>query len=602
MKNILFLFAVILLFFTSCSDDLLGKEPLDIVSDAFVWDDIATIESHLAGAYSMMSVLENEQPEKYVGIRNGVGWTLEGQMGASIVNNIADEGRWGFYPMQWDFKFNLDINGGLLEWWDNGYVVIRHLNVFIEKVSDSPINDGDKAHLLAEARFLRAYNYFALVKRHGGVPLILKAQNLDDSEESLYPMRNTEKEVYDFIISEIDATYADMPGKVVAGRASKYALLALKSRAALYAASIAEYGEVQLNGIVGIPSEEAQTYYQKSYDASEIIMNAGVHHLYNVNPDKAKNFREIFMVKDNPEAIFVAAHNNNDMIFAGGNGWYWDFQQAPLPHGWGNGNQNQPYLSFIESTFEKVNGTAPDLSEETLTSKLWDVDELWGEMEPRFFGTIYTQGTPFREIEIDWHKGLIVNDEVLSDNEGAYNGVPHLGLQAKKNGPFTSFGLLKYLDEDYNALVYSFASKQDWQVFRYAEILLNHAEAAFKLGKTGEALSDINLIRDRAGVAARVSITNELIRKERKVELAFEGHRYWDVRRWRIAETKLTERQTGLIYFLDYETQKLKLEIVQNIDGGDNVSPSFHKKNYYFPITLNRTQQNTNLVENPGYN
>src|SRR5690606_30085616 len=138
-------------------------------------------------------------------------------------------------------------------------------------------------------------------------------------------------------ISEIDATYQNLPDVVVSGRASKYASLALKSRAALYAASIAEYGKVKLDGLVGIPSGEAQSYYQKSYDASQIIMGSGVHSLYDENPDKAKNFREVFMTKGNPEAIFVAAHNDSDMIFAGGNGWYWDFLQAPLPHGWNNG-------------------------------------------------------------------------------------------------------------------------------------------------------------------------------------------------------------------------------------------------------------------------
>lgn len=601
MKKNIFLVAAGILFFASCTDDILDKEPLDMVSDAFIWDDVSTIESHLAGSYSMMSVLENETPDKYIGIRDGVGWTLEAQMGATIINNIADEGTWGFYPQQWNYKFNLDINGGLLEWWENSYIIIRQLNVFIEKVADAPIDGTEKAKLLAEARFLRAYNYFSMVKRYGGVPLILKAQNLDEPEDTLYPERNTEKEIYDFIISEIDETYMDMPDRAVAGRASKHALLALKSRAALYAGSIAEFGQVDLNGLVGIPSGEASRYYQKSYDASEIIINNGMHHLYDVNPDKAMNFREIFLVKDNPEAIFVVAHNDKDMISAGGNGWYWDFQQAPMPHGWGNGNQNQPFLSFIGSTFEKVDGTAPDLSEATLTSKLWDINELWGDMEPRFFGTIYTHGTPYKDYKIDWHIGLVVNGEILRDPEGAHNGIPHVGLQTKKAGPFTSFGLLKYLDEGYEALAQQFNSQQDWQVFRHAEIILNHAEAAFKLDKPGEALDNVNKIRDRAGVQARAHITEELIRKERKVELAFEGHRYWDVRRWRIAEEKLTERQTALIYLQDYDTGKLLLGVIPNADGGDNIAPSFEPKNYYFPITISRTQQNTNLKENPGY-
>tara|TARA_R110002050_G_scaffold300717_1_gene471806 strand:- start:12319 stop:14139 length:1821 start_codon:yes stop_codon:yes gene_type:complete len=602
MKKITFILFVGVLILSACQDDILDKEPLDIIGDNIVWNDLNAIEAHLAGSYSMMSIFENETPDKYVGIRPGVGWTLEAQVGAMLINNISDEATWAFYNHWSNFRFNgITINGGLLEWWENAYVIIRQLNDFIENVPGSPLSEAQKNSLVAEARFLRAYNYFSLVRRHGGVPLITKAQTLSDPEESLYPERNSEKELYDFVISEMDEIYNDLPEVAESGRASMYAALTLKSRAALYAGSIAEFGQVQLDGLLGVPASEVQSYYQKSYDASAKIINDGVHYLYDVDPDKVKNYRDIFMVKGNPEAIFVAAHDNKDMIFAGGNGWYWDFLQAPAPHGWNNGNANAPYLSFIASTYEKTDGSAPDLSKLTLEGKLWDDNEIWAEMEPRFFGTIYTHGTPWRGSTIDWHQALIVNGEELTDPNGAYDGIPHKGLQAKKAGPYTSFGLLKYLDEDYNALVYSFASKQDWQVFRFAEVLLNHAEASLKLGKSGEALAAINLIRDRAGVAPRTSITFELIQKERKAELAFEGHRYWDLRRWRIAETEIVKRQTGLRYVRDYDSGKLELQVIENIDGGPNVTPIFESHYYYLPITKARTQQNTNLVENPGY-
>lgn len=603
MKNIQFLFLVVLLILNACQDDILDKEPLDIIGENVVWSDIEAIEAHLAGAYSMTSVFENETPEKYVGIRPGVGWTIEGQVGATLINNITDEGGPGFYGSWFNYRQNgITVNGGLLEWWENAYIIIRHVNDFIENVPDSPISEIQKKRLLAEARFLRAYNYFSMVKRYGGVPLITKAQDLSDSEESLYPERNSEKEIYDFVISEIDDIYSELPEKVEAGRASMYAALALKSRAALYAGSITEYGQIQLGGLLGISASEAQSYYMKSYEASEEIIDDGVHYLYDATPDKVKNYRDLFLVEEgNPEAIFVAAHNDKDMIFAGGNGWYWDFMQAPMPHGWDNGNQNMPYLSFIASTFEMADGTIPDLSKETLEGKLWGEDEIWEGMEPRFFASIYTHGTPWKGATIDWHQGLIVNGEELNDPNGAHDGIPHKGIQAKKNGPYTSFGLLKYLDETHNNLAYGFDSKQDWQIFRFAEVLLNHAEAAFKLDKSGEALSAINAIRNRAGVAPRSNITFELIQKERKIELAFEGHRYWDLRRWRIAETEIVKRQTGLRYVLDYASGKLKLHVVDDIDGGPNVNPVFEPHYYYLPITKARTEQNPNLVENPGY-
>src|SRR5690606_2805038 len=150
---------------------------------------------------------------------------------------------------------------------------------------------------------------------------------------------------YDFVINEMQAVYSDLPAKAQSGRASKYAALTLLSRAALYAGSIAEYGSMQLDGLLGIPATEAQAYYQKSYDASIIIMQDGVHRLYDVNADKVRNFRDLFLVKNNEEAIFVVAHNDKDMISAGGNGWRYDFIQGPMPNAWFNGNQNAPYLS-----------------------------------------------------------------------------------------------------------------------------------------------------------------------------------------------------------------------------------------------------------------
>jgi hypothetical protein len=602
MKSIVILFLSGVLLFSSCQKDLLNKQPLDRIADNIVWNDIKAIQANLAGSYSMMSVLENETPDKYIGIRPGVGWTTEAQVGVTLINNLTDECTWGMYPNWSNFRSSgITINGGLLEWWENAYVIIRQLNDFIAKVPNSPIDGEMKKSLVAEARFLRAFNYFSMVKRYGGVPLILKAQAITDPQDELYPKRNSEKELYDFVISEIDNIYNDLPPKAISGRASKYAALTLKSRAALYAGSIAAYGTVQLGGLLGIPAGEAQAYYQKSYDASKIIIEDGVNGLYKVDANKTKNYRDLFLVKDNVEAMFVVAHNDKDMISAGGNGWYYDFMQGPMPNAWYNGNQNMPYLSFIASTYEKADGTAPDLSTPTLTGKLWGDAELWAGMEPRFFATIYTNGSTWLGAPIDWHKALKVNGNYLTDPNGAYQGTPHMGLQGQKSGPYTSFGVLKYLDEKHNNMVYDFASSQDWIVFRFAEVLLNHAEAAFKLNKSGEALDAVNALRTRAGVQPRGAITFALIQKERKVELAFEGHRYWDVRRWRMATTEFTKRQTGLRYIRDFASGKLELQVLQDVDGGANIKPVFESYNYYLPITKARTQQNTNLVENPGY-
>ena len=164
---------------------------------------------------------------------------------------------------------------------------------------------------------------------------------------------------------------------------------------------------------------------------------------------------------------------------------------------------------------------------------------------------------------------------------------------------------MKYLDESKDngnsSSAGIFGSKQDYIVFRYGEILLNYAEAAFALGKTSEALDAINKIRKRAGIAELTTIDVDKIRHERRVELAFEGHRYWDLRRWRIAEDYLSRNMHGLRFILDYTTKKFRIQKIDKIDGATN-TPLFRPENYYLPITHKRTNQNHNLVENPGYN
>jgi len=143
-------------------------------------------------------------------------------------------------------------------------------------------------------------------------------------------------------------------------------------------------------------------------------------------------------------------------------------------------------------------------------------------------------------------------------------------------------------------------TKVDFIVFRYGEILLNYAEAAFELGKSSEALDAVNQIRGRAGIALLTNITRDAIRHERKVELAFEDQRWWDLRRWRTAVDAITRNFSGIYTFYDVKTGKFRIELNENAMGG--VPSVFKEEHYYFPITPGRISNNPNLApENPGY-
>jgi hypothetical protein len=417
----------------------------------------------------------------------------------------------------------------------------------------------------------------------------------------LYPKRNSEQEIYDFVISEMDAIASDLSATATYGRPCKWAALTLKSRAALYAGSIAQFGAIQLNGTLGIPQNLSTAYYQKAYDAAQAIISSGIYSLYNADANKVQNFRNIFLKKKNSEVIFAKQHNFVDALGGGGATWSYDFVQRPKPHAWNGGMGNEPYLEMAEE-FEYVDGTPGQLDRTAIQQGLWSMNDLWGKKDPRFFATLYTMETPWRGGFVDFHKGLITpTGNILDSGQDAFQGVAAWGNQNMwGGGDFgTGFGVMKLLDEVVDIGSTWSNSGTDYIVFRYGEVLLNFAEAANELGKSGDALSAVNQIRTRAGIASLASVNREKIRHERKVELAFEGHRYWDTRRWRTAKTSLTNTFSGIRYILDYTTRKYKLQVLNNIDGNPAL---FNDQNYYFPITLKRTGVNKNLVENPGYN
>jgi len=179
--------------------------------------------------------------------------------------------------------------------------------------------------------------------------------------------------------------------------------------------------------------------------------------------------------------------------------------------------------------------------------------------------------------------------------------------QQAKNAPIakyqekTGFGIRKYVSDRTTTIPQFGSSDGDYIVFRFGEILLNFAEAAYELGKYDEALSAINELRIRAGVPPHTSIDNDKIRHERKVELAFEGNRFWDLRRWRTAVDAINRTFYGIEYGQIDGTDQYKIYLVGGTGNGSYIC-SVSEKYYYFPITPKRIANNPNLApENPLY-
>jgi hypothetical protein len=465
------------------------------------------------------------------------------------------------FPSENGSSFFVQRTGwGYGEWgtWDYGY--IRDMNLFIQRATAATkLAEADKTRFIAEARFLRANYYFELVKRMGGVPLLTEPLEYDftGNVTPLQQPRAKESELYDFVISEAEAIKGSLPTDVnEKSRATTASALAMEARAALYAASIAKYGpttpQVSLaGGEVGIPASMATAYYTKALTAAKAIISgtAGSYQLYKVLPDLSDNFAGIFLDKSsvNQESIFVEDFKAN-----GGKTHAFTTNNQPFSisdEGLDAGRLN-PSLNLVEA-YEKLDNTyAPLATKDGTGNPILYTNQLdiFAGRDARLAGTILLPSGSFKGKKTDVYAGYQLGDGsiITSDDATKLQEVPGLGrvqvvgkdgtVNGQEFRTQTGFYIRKYLDPTIGSGRRGRGSDVAFIRYRYAEVLLNAAEAAFELGQTGEALGYINQVRARAGLTIPLTtLTFDRIVHERRVELAFEGHTLFDMKRWRLA-------------------------------------------------------------------
>ena len=576
-------YSILLLFLISFGcQDFLDKEPLDIISDAAVWDDEGLINSYLADLYFRTDFIELRGNENE-------------QTSLAMIASMGGEGRsFGAHHQSYIASTNVITSSGVpneLEYWK--YYIVRDINYFIEKLQESPLEQEIIDQRIAEARFLRTYIYFQMVIRYGGVPIITEAQSIDAPEEVIFVPRNTEKEVYDFIINETTDLTQILPsvyGAADKGRPTKWAAFALQSRAALYAASIAKYGQVQLSGLLGFPASDAENYAQISYDASKAIINNGIHSLYKVESEPDRNFQNLFLDESdaNTEVIMSEVYDySKNRAHA--------FTLRSMTHDHNGTWASMLYIYDFIERFEFADGSPGNsISRAELTSQEWSSDELFGSRDPRFKASVFYPESPWQGGKAYFHSRTVRDGETYTGGT-AEDGWPYAAVQ--RNTVRTGLMVKKRCNE--NLMTEPVINDDtDYIIFRLGETYLNLAEAAFYLGHTSEALEVLNRLRERADMPPKDEITIETIQNERLVELTWENHSYWDLRRWRIAKDVLDGvRLKGLQYTYNYNTKKYIIALI-NAEG---VARTFLDRNYYLPLGVNRVAENPNFVENPGY-
>lgn len=628
MKKILFINLLALLAICGgCDDDqFLDRKPTNILTSDVTWsnsDQVLSLLGDLYNRYNDYSTLKNWTSTSDF---NEAFWSEAGQYG-NFQNNGYDYGSWGI--------------------WDYGY--IRDINLFIQKcTAATQLDAAVKARFLAEARFLRASYYFEMVKRMGGVPLILEPLTYDFSGDPSYLRmpRAKESEVYDFILKEADEIKAQLPSSTAEkSRATTGAVLAMQARAALYAGSIAKYGAstplVSLQGgEVGIPASMATGYYTKALSAAKELIDgkAGAYALYNKKPDLSENFASLFYDKsNNPEAIFVE-----------------DFKlQSGKVHGFTIANQPRygaeeeeggrinPSLNFVQS-FEKLDNTFAPLATTDATGNYVyydNVSDIFANRDARLGGTVMLPGTKFKGRTVDiWAGYQLADGSIISgDDRGAQKILPGkttreqvVGFDGPIDGfEFTAqsgFYLRKYLDPVTGSGQRGVQSEVWFIRYRFAEVLLNAAEAAFELGQSDLAASYMNQVRSRAGLMKPLKgadINFDRIAHERRAELSFEGHYFFDMKRWRIAHLildgaaiatnelvqnidKATKRSTQPYALWPYKMYSpnntndgkwiFKVVKLSRVTGADK----FQFGNYYSRIGDDIINNNPKIVRNPN--
>ena len=588
---------VMALSFYSC--DYLDVPPINIIQDDAIFNSESGITSYMTTLYYDLPIEDFRYTQQ--------GFNVSGK-GQGRLPNVSGEA-------MCSSSDDISTIGDGTWWgcWDYGK--IRRVNYFLKNFPAYKSNFQNTVLAdawMGEAHFIRAYCYFAMVKRYGGVPILREPQEYVGDIESLKVPRDTEKACYDFIAEDLDEAFRLLPDNeeiLGKGRATKYAALALKSRAMLYAGSIARYGTVDLNGLVGIDKALANDYFELAYKAVKELEKSKRFSLYRKNSDKEKNFAELFLAEDSPENIFCRYFQRN--VNAHG----WDVYFVPYQYrGNGFSSNMNPTLEFVEM-FEHKDGTPANFAERAKNTYFDDPSELFQNMDARFGGSIIYPNAIFKGEPCSIQKGLIIEDgskkenatnyeeAVYTANDGQVYHIVGKSGSGNYSGNMTGFFMRKYLNENMpQSEVIENYSEQHWIEFRYAEALLNGAEAAVEMGQhLDDALLWINDIRSRADIKqlSLSDLTVDKVRHERRIELAFENHTYWDLRRWRIADKEIeTKQYTGLCPYFDINKQKYIFEEV----AANKYYYTFDVKMYYERIPDGEIAKNEKLKQNPYYN
>ncbi len=613
MRNII-IALVAVLFINSCNDDFVNTQPLNELAETAVWTDGSLAEAFVS--------------EIYAGLGNG---GFDEQMLASLTDetmfthpgrNITTitESRSNPADPGW-------INGTLS--WNNMYLRIRATNLALKNLEAPQFNNPTLVdRLKGEAKFMRAYYYQQLSRYFGGVPIVDKPYLLSDTD--FLSERASYEAVVNFIVKDCDEAAALLDGKtLVAGRATKAAALALKSRVLLYAASdlhdmptakakssvLAAYAKPEL---VGYVSGDRKARWEKARDAAKAVLDLpGFGFQLGLSApaaqaDAVNNYRNASLSQNGGEKELIFARYFINLKQEGGG------RQGLFngPNGYNNWAGNTPIQLMIDD-YEMMDGSKFDWNNPAHAAAPYT------NRDPRFYSSILHDGSNWKPRPA----AVASKDPANQIQTGTYEvtsgstKVPAFGLDTRKssvedwNGSYTGYYARKFIDPNPAIVDQNTWQQIPWPVLRYTEAIFNYAEALIELGNDAEARNWLNKIRFRAGMPALTESGDALkqrFRNEKRIEMFLEEQRYHDTRRWMIAPTTLGRKANGIningtlkagknvtLYKYDPTNYDYTYKVFEIDPGKEN--RAWLDKQYYLPIHRDEINRNNKLVQNPGY-
>ncbi|TDQ08102.1 RagB/SusD family nutrient uptake outer membrane protein [Pedobacter metabolipauper] len=536
MKKLFFIITVVLIC-SACEKNIMDITPNDRLSEEEIWSNAALPQLFINAQYNALQH----------GMNNDITY-----FGDEAYNQY-DEGGYHIIGLNQISPSNADQLSTYYNYWKTGYTAIQNINIFFAKIDQTPIDAATKAKMIAEVKFLRAFIYAKLIWNYGGVPIIEKVYNLSDNLTGI--KRATYSECVAYILKDLNDVVTVLPDQqngADAGRASADAARALRTRVLLYNAS------PQNNA-----ANDRSRWQAVADQALELISSKR----YNLHT----NYHGLFIGDANNEAIFSRYFSTDNSNIIG---------KLFAPVGSGGNSFGAPSQNLVDA-YEMKNGILPIINGAVNPDpeNKYDPKLPYADRDPRFYASVMYNGSSYKGRTIQPYSG----------------GADGSSRDASPTGYFN----YKYLDE---TLVISdqFAYTYPWHFFRLAEIYLTYAEAQYNLGNEDEARAYVNKVRERQGVnmpAVTEKGTGlfQRIIHERQIELAMEGHRFYDVRRWKIAPQTEIKPIQGM-------------QVVKNADGTftynriDLLKKVWNERLYLIPLTFKEVQSSGgSLQQNPGY-